>query len=345
MTFLYFVCRLIFCYWYPYVYRSAKTEDLSNCDPRVQFMLNGFELHIYNRSETYSELEKLFNLPSRIFGDSQSSSKEKDVDQKKAADEERRQKILKTMKESATVNELKQSIWRDLIPVTRVEISSGRFVFGNSQMPSTLSISVEDFHFNYTSRPAVSRYDLFTHILKGKAENLQVVLVPSLQYSGRYAREEPPRCMGDGFIVFRTNKIDVYYYQDEPGLITDETVGKEEEGGAGESGGNGEGGGSSNGNTPPAWGMVIKTGKGTDFSYGPWADRQRDYLYNFFYPPTYQVVPVSEKPKVGELRRFESLDIRLSTLFDAKIDILFSKNKETNALHLNAGPGTYLEVG
>lgn len=318
------------------MYRNAKTEDLSNCDPRVQFILNGFELHIYNRSETYSELEKLFNLPSKIFGDSQSSNKEKDVDLKKQADEERRQKILKTMKESATVNELKQSIWRDLIPVTKVEISSGRFVFGNSQMPSTLSISVEDFHFTYTSRPAVSRYDLFTHIVKGKAENLQVVLVPSLQYSGRYVREEPPRCMGDGFIVFRTNKIDVYYYQDEPGLITDEEVANEESA-------DGENG-NSNGNTPPAWGMVIKTGKGTDFSYGPWADRQRDYLYNFFYPPTFQMVPVSEKLKVGELRRFESLDIRLSTLYDAKIDILFSKNKETNALHLNAGPGTYLEV-
>lgn len=90
--------------------------------------------------------------------------------------------------------------------------------------------------------------------------------------------------------------------------------------------------------------MVIKTGKGTDFSYGPWADRQRDYLYNFFYPPTYQMVEVSEKPKVGELRRFESFDVRLSTLSDAKIDILFSKNKETKALHLNAGPGTYLEA-
>src|SRR5699024_10145261 len=97
-------------------------------------------------------------------------------------------------------------------------------------------------------------------------------------------------------------------------------------------------------NTPPAWGMVIKTGKGTDFSYGPWADRQRDYLYNFFYPPTYQVVQVSEKPKVGELRRFESFDLRLSTLNEAKIDILFSKNRETKALHLNAGPGTYLEM-
>ena len=171
--------------------------------------LNGFELHIYNRSKTYSELEKLFNLPSKIFGE-ENSKDNKNL--RKQADEERRQKIIKTMNESAAVNELKQSIWRDLIPVTKIEISSGRFVFGNHLMPSTLSISFEESHFNYTSRPAVSCYDLFTHILKGKAENLQVVLVPSPKYSG-CSNDEPPRFMGDGFIVFRSNKIDFYYYQ------------------------------------------------------------------------------------------------------------------------------------
>ena len=113
--------------------------------------------------------------------------------------------------------------------------------------------------------------------------------------------------------------------KDEPGLIVDEGINELD-------------------NTPPAWGMVIKTGRGTDFSYGPWADRQRDFLYNFFYPSSYQVIPISEKPKIHELRRFEAFDVRLSTLHDAKIDILFSKNKETNALHINAAPGTYLEV-
>ena len=205
----YFYCRIVFCYWLPYVFRNAKTEDLSNSDVRVQVFLNGFELHIYNQSGKYSELEKLFNLPSRIFAE---NNKEKEVDLKKQADEERRQKIIKTMNESAAVNELKQSIWRDLIPVTKIEIASGRFVFGNHNMPSTLSITFEESHFHYTSRPAESSYDLFTHILKGKAENMQVVLVPSPKYSG-FVNDEPPRFMGDGFIVFRSNKIEIYYYQ------------------------------------------------------------------------------------------------------------------------------------
>ena len=315
----------MFNYWIPYVFRNAKTEDLSICDARVSIFLNGFELHIYNRSQTYSELEKLFNLPPKIFSNNFDENINMD-DQKRLADEERRQKFIKTMNESPTLNELKQSIWRDLFPVTKIEIASGRFVFGNHLMPSTMSISFDECHFSYTSRPANSGYDLFTHVLKGKAENLQVVLIPSPKYSSFQQLDEPPRYMGDGFIVFRTNKMDFNYYQDEPGLFVEKKESEELD------------------TSPPAWGINIKCGKGTDFSYGPWADRQRDHLYSFFYPSNYQEIPVSEKPQLGQLRRFETFNLRLSTLFDAKIDILFSKNKETKALHLNAGPGTYLEM-
>lgn len=35
-------------------------------------MLNGFELHVYNRSQLYSRLEKLFGLGSDIFVESDS---------------------------------------------------------------------------------------------------------------------------------------------------------------------------------------------------------------------------------------------------------------------------------
>lgn len=39
-----------------------------------------------------------------------------------------------------------------------------------------------------------------------------------------------------------------------------------------------------------------------------------------------------------------TFDIRLSMLNEATIDILFSKNKETSAIHINVGPGSYLEI-
>lgn len=50
--------------------------DLSHSDTRLSVMLNGFELHVYNRCKMYSNLEKVFNLdPSIIPWDDLSVSK------------------------------------------------------------------------------------------------------------------------------------------------------------------------------------------------------------------------------------------------------------------------------
>lgn len=70
--------------------------------------------------------------------------------------------------------------------------------------------------------------------------------------------------MGDGFVILQSNDVDVYYYHDEPGLVPYEPELVQ----------------LANGDviarrTWPCWGMDVKCGKGTDLSYGPWADRQR----------------------------------------------------------------------
>lgn len=168
--------------------------------------MDGVKVHIYNQTKRYSALAKIFNLAPEIWEDVL-----KDYHEDKS-EQERREKILKSMNQTRTINELKQSIWRDLIAMIKIEISSGCFIFGNNLIPWNLSISFEDSQFHYTSQPAASIYDLLTHILKGKAENLQVMLVPSNKYSGKI-NDEPPRIMGEGFNVFRTNKIEIYYYQ------------------------------------------------------------------------------------------------------------------------------------
>ena len=41
------------------------------------------------------------------------------------------------------------------------------------------------------------------------------------------------------------------------------------------------------------------------------------------------------KPIPGDKRAAKRFDIRLSTLHEATIDILFSKDKETKAIHMN----------
>nr|XP_018906485.1 PREDICTED: uncharacterized protein KIAA1109 isoform X3 [Bemisia tabaci] len=305
---------LIFRWWRSYVPKDVS-EDLSHSDTRLSVMLNGFELHVYNRCRIYSSLERLFGFEPTIIPPDELDDKG-DEDETDDPGGQHKASLGKS--------------WRDLIPVIKTDVSSGRVVFGNRLVPTTLSINVEEAHFVYSTKPAASRLDHFMHFVKCKAENFKVILAPSPKYTGM--ADDPPRYMGAGFVVLSSNNIELYHYMDEPGLVPEEPEMLQ----------------LANGDivesAPPIWGIDIKCGKGTDFSYGPWADRQREHLFKFFFPPDYQPLKVTPAPRPGEKRLVQSFDVRLSTLYEATIDILFTKNKETNAVHINVGPGSYLEI-
>lgn len=316
---------LIFRWWRAYVPRDVS-EDLSHSDTRLSVMLNGFELHVYNRSDFYSKLEKLFGLSSDLFPD---NNKDPPINEETERNDNeiqtRKQKTKKQRPEAAMAR-----TWRDLIPVIKCDVISSRLVFGNRLVPTTLSITFEESHFVYSTKPAVCTLDRFMHFVKCKAENVKVMLAPSLKYTGML--DEPPRYMGEGFVLMSSNDLELYFYMDEPGLVPEEPVlitlanGDIVE------------------STPPQWGVDIKCGKGTNFSYGPWADRQREHLYKFFYPQDYLPMEVTKALKPGVKREMQSFDVRLLMQNDATIDVLFTKDKETNAVHINVGAGSYLEV-
>lgn len=287
-------------------------------------MLNGFELHFYNRCNLYSELEKTFGLEPLIKQQSEEDSEDRDKAMNDA--NEKRRRAQDAVRSEAAM----ARTWRDLIPVIKTDVCSARVVFGNRLVPTTLSISVEEAHLVYSTKPPASSLDYLMHFVKAKAENCKVILAPSPNYTAMV--DEPPRYMGEGFVVMSSNYIEVYFYMDEPGLVPEQPVLLQ----------------LANGDivesAPPIWGVDIKCGKGTDFSYGPWADRQRDHLFRFFFPPDFKNLEVTPQPKPGDRRQMQSFDIRLSSLNEATIDILFTKNKETNAVHINVGAGSYLEV-
>lgn len=95
-------------------------------------------------------------------------------------------KHKKTRSEAMTA-----TTWRDLIPVIKIDICSGRFVFGNRLTPTTLSICVEEAHCVYSTKPAASRLDHFMHFVKAKCDNAKVLLAPSPKYTGLV--DDPPR--------------------------------------------------------------------------------------------------------------------------------------------------------
>ena len=67
---------VIFRWWRSYVPKHVS-EDMSHSDTRLSVMLNGFELHMYNRTSVYANLEKVFGLEPHVNSkDDQDSNKE-----------------------------------------------------------------------------------------------------------------------------------------------------------------------------------------------------------------------------------------------------------------------------
>lgn len=108
---------------------------------------------------------------------------------------------------------------------------------------------------------------------------------PDAQKGKRVIKRDQERRM------LRCNHVKVHYYYDIPGMVTQEQLAEF---------------------TPPQCGVKIQFGqfRNNEIYYGPWADHQRSLLMSFFYPYTYEDVPVV-KQEVGKLRKPLRFDIRL----------------------------------
>ncbi|KAK1791549.1 hypothetical protein P4O66_013549, partial [Electrophorus voltai] len=308
---------LIFRWWK--MYNPNQKQHDPKAETRLYVTVNGFEFHVYNRTDLYARLQETFGLEPTLIPPRR--------DEEKGHEEQNGVHVTAESQDPS-------SSWRSLIPVIKLNISTGRVAFGNNHLPQTLCMSFDDAFLTYATKPPSSHLDQFMHIVKGSLENVRVMLVPSPRYLG-LQNDEPPRLMGEGFVVMQSNDVDIYYYQDEPGLVPEELE-------------NGDMEGCSEGtklqDLPPCWGLDIVCGKGTDFNYGPWADRQRDSLWKFFLPADYQPMKVSDVPMPGKARQILAFELRMNIIADATIDLLFTKNRETNAIHVNVGAGSYLEV-
>ncbi|XP_016095629.1 bridge-like lipid transfer protein family member 1 [Sinocyclocheilus grahami] len=312
---------LIFRWWK--MYNPKQKQHDPKAETRLYVTVNGFEFHVYNRTDLYTRLQEIFGLEPTLIPP--------DRDEEKGR--EQRDKSLESVHIKAETQDTSSS-WRSLIPVIKVNISTGRVAFGNHHLPQTLCMNFDDAFLTYATKPPSSHLDQFMHIVKGSLENVRVMLVPSPRYLG-LQNDEPPRLMGEGFVVMQSNDVDIYYYQDEPGLVPEELESGDTEACSEDA---------QLQDLPPCWGLDIVCGKGTDFNYGPWADRQRDSLWKFFLPADYQPMKVSDVSTPGKPRQILAFELRMNIIADATIDLLFTKNRETNAVHVNVGAGSYLEV-
>lgn len=93
-------------------------------------MLNGFELHVYNRCDLYAQLEKTFGLPPEIFLDEThtTNTDEREPETKKKK-KKRNKPASTTIDVSKHVDNIRKKeayviarTWRDLIPVIKVDV-------------------------------------------------------------------------------------------------------------------------------------------------------------------------------------------------------------------------------
>jgi hypothetical protein len=54
--------------------------------------------------------------------------------------------------------------------------ATGKLVFGNKLLPTTLVVSFEEARLTYSTKPAACSLDHFMHFIKCKAENFKVNL-------------------------------------------------------------------------------------------------------------------------------------------------------------------------
>lgn len=81
--------------------------------------------------------------------------------------------------------------------------------------------------------------------------------------------------------------------------------------------------------TAPQWGLDMVCNTAT-IVYGPWADRQRNILHKFFYPPDYQEAQV-HRPMEGSVRQCASFNLNITFNRDTTFRIPFremSKDQE-----------------
>lgn len=83
---------------------------MSHCDHRVWLELNGPELHIYNRSQLYSKLEKIFGLEQVLMSGGGKTGK---------SDEEDVAEVAQTQAKDMSF----WQDWRDLIPVIKIDLN------------------------------------------------------------------------------------------------------------------------------------------------------------------------------------------------------------------------------
>lgn len=77
----------------------------------------------------------------------------------------------------------------------------------------------------------------------------------------------------------------------------------------------------------PQWSLSLNCNKHTVINYGPWYDRQREILWKYFFPPTYEELEPHPEPTLNERRQTSKFDFFIKFNDpNTELNLLFGSN-------------------
>uniref|UniRef100_A0AC35TQR5 FSA_C domain-containing protein n=1 Tax=Rhabditophanes sp. KR3021 TaxID=114890 RepID=A0AC35TQR5_9BILA len=298
---------IVFSYWK----KSPKPQDLiyHMNDSRLKFSFNGLTLHVHNRLDLYKDMAKGTNF-AHLF-DHLCNEGPKVVNRK--GDE------IKLMMKSDSWYD---SLWA-LSGAIRIDIYAGKIILGNHCLPSAFVTSFENMKLKMHLSNSTNQYDRNLLKVKASMESVKMLFVKSTDCELGLLFN-PPRTMGHGYAVLHSAQMDLFYSQELLGIQSDLPQ-------------------SANDHVP-TWDSLLRFGSNTVISWGPWADKQKNLIYNFFFPSPYGIVTVTSMPKPGQRRTYINHNMKMSFFADANFDIWFLKNDELQSLQSNFKKGTIIDM-
>ncbi|CAF3490546.1 unnamed protein product [Rotaria socialis] len=223
---------------------------------------------------------------------------------------------------------------RSLFPAIEIKVDYGRISIGHDTVPYGLLISFNTMNSTFSSESPskyVPHIDLMTLIYSITYKNLRIQFYPIKAFTGErhdiFPPTQPSKTVGDGvFQVFECSEGEFEYIQDVPGKMIEP---------------------SADGESIPdvLWEIRMKCNKETKVAYGPWADRQRELLWQYFLPTLYEESPITNEPTAGQTRIFKSVHFKLLLNCSTKLDLYFMNKTKLQQLHIECpAKGSYVDA-
>ncbi|CAH8479704.1 unnamed protein product [Schistosoma rodhaini] len=330
---------VVFNYWTRY-YPGRKDTFQKRC---LHIYFYGVDIHVFNRTavykllqdvfrQNYDESSELLNRSAGAVGITKETSKL--IASKRYSCHQADVSNERGPCDSASNSGVLNIFWKHahkLLPAVKFDFELANICAGNHLLPRACLITCSRMYGSYSIGDSPSHLDKYQHQIKSNFVNLMGSLVPVSKYAGQHAIEDPPKSWDKAFHVFHFGEGTINYVQDEPGLCESEKLELTEDNVTAL-------------NTWPKWELHVLVNRLCQLNYGPWADRQRDIIWRFFFPSSYQVAKPSEPVTVGQRRVANKFVFELKTSTNINLDLYFMRRDIVESMRLSGSPNSIIKL-